>query len=190
MVAVRIIGFPAPYVEAIQQRLVDRELPQALQDLLPDVVLVLCDSDQRWAELVSEVEACYLVVAVLPAPLLDDYVRALALGASGVVPVDTSSLITATVVEAATHGEVLLPGQAAKAMALLAQRTKPPTDLDQAETELLRSIAGGTTIVELARQQFFSERTVRRHLQSLYLKLGVRNRAEAIAAASRIGLLD
>lgn len=161
-----------------------------MRDDGPDVVLVHCDSDDRWANLSSEIEAGNIAVAVLSAPLLADYVQAFAFGAAGVVPLDTTSLITATVVEAASHGEVLLPSQAVKGMALLAQRTKPPTDLHPAEADLLRAIASGTTIMELARRQFFSERTVRRHLQSLYLKLGVRNRAEAIALASRTGLLD
>ncbi len=35
-----------------------------------------------------------------------------------------------------------------------------------------------------------SERNVRRHLQKLYLRLGVSNRAEAITAVVRLGLVD
>jgi len=42
----------------------------------------------------------------------------------------------------------------------------------------------------IAAELHYSERTIRRHLQNLYLRLGVRNRAEAIARAGRMDLSD
>jgi DNA-binding NarL/FixJ family response regulator len=187
-VTIELIGCSAPYVEAIEQRIHDRFGAEVDH---PDVVMVLCGTEGRWALLDDEIATnSRVVVAVLPELLLEDYIRALSAGASGVVYVDTSSAITVDVISAAVNGEVVLPLQAAHNMAVLAKRLKPSTDLTPPEVELLRAVAAGRTIVELARETYFSERTVRRHLQSLYLKLGVQNRAEAIAAAARLDIAD
>ena len=83
----------------------------------------------------------------------------------------------------------MLPRQAAQSIAALAQRDEPNSTLNQRDTDLLRAVANGTTIVTIASQLHYSERTVRRHLQSLYLKLGVGSRSEAVAAATRLGLI-
>lgn len=183
-----MIGCAAPYVEAVERRIVERFGDEADH---PDVVVIHCGTDDNWKHLESEISTnTRVVVAVIPELILEDYIRALATGAHGVVYADTSSTITVDVINAAVNGEVVLPLQAAHDMARLAKRLKPTTDLTPAETELLRSVAAGRTIVELARETYFSERTVRRHLQSLYLKLGVQNRAEAIAAAARLDLTD
>ena len=111
-------------------------------------------------------------------------------GAAGVVYVDTSSEATVDVIDAAVGGEVVLPRQAAQSIAALAQRMRPPSELDEGEERLLRALASGRTVVDLAREMHYSERTVRRHLHSLYLKLGVTNRAGAIGQAVRLGLAD
>ena len=153
------------------------------------------DTGQVWAQPIlvaigDRDHAAELAVAVIPTLVLDSYIRALVAGAAGVVYVDTSSAIMADVVQAAIEGEVLLPRQAAQSMAALARRERPPSDLDESEQELLQAVAAGRTIVDLAKELHYSERTVRRHLHSLYIKLGVRNRAEAIACAARLGLTD
>lgn len=185
-----MVGSPAPYREAVEARLADLGLLTTGNDKRV-LVMIQCDCEEHWERLAREGEDPNSVaVAVLPSLVLDSYVRALCSGASGVVYIDTPSLITAEAVQAAVNGEVLLPRQAAQSLAMLARRLRPTTELDEAETLLLRSVASGRTIVDLAHETFFSERTVRRHLQSLYLKLGVRNRAEAIAAATRMGVLD
>lgn len=185
--ALTLIGCSAPYAEAIEGRLNERGLPGSGHD----IKLVCCDSEDRWVELREALDAdTGLVIAVLPGFVLDHHVRALAEGAHGVVSLDTSSSITADVIEAALHGEVLLPHQAAHAIALLVRRKAPPTNLNQAELDLLKAVAAGQTIVDLAKARYFSERTVRRRLQGVYLKLGVNNRAEAMAAAIRMGIVD
>ncbi len=50
------------------------------------------------------------------------------------------------------------------------------------------SIAKGETLVSIADRYFYSERTLRRRLQSVCIKLGVQDRAGAIRAAERLGL--
>ncbi len=183
---VAIVGCSAPYRESVLARLAERVLDDDI-----DLVLIECDRPERWAQLVEQCAvADRVVVAILPELSIDDYVEAFALGADGAVYIDTPSQTTADVAVAALQREVLLPRQLVWNLALLAKRIQPPSDLTDSEIELLRAVARGRTIVDLARERFFSERTLRRQLQGLYLKLGVLNRAEAIAAATRMGLIE
>jgi DNA-binding NarL/FixJ family response regulator len=61
--------------------------------------------------------------------------------------------------------------------------------LSPRELEVLRLVAGGATNRAVARQLFVSEATVKTHLLHLYDKLGVRDRAAAVAMAYERGLL-
>ena len=190
-----MLGGSAPYREAVCARLVERGFTVLDLDTERNggrhVAIVYCDADQQWNELEQRAaDPDCVAVAVIPSLILNDYIRALGAGAAGVIYVDTSSAIMADAIQAAVHGEVLLPRQAAQSMAALARRETPPSDLDPSERELLQAVAAGRTIVGLAEELHYSERTVRRHLHSLYIKLGVKNRAEAIACAARLGLTD
>jgi DNA-binding CsgD family transcriptional regulator len=60
-----------------------------------------------------------------------------------------------------------------------------PVDLTQREAEVLRLIGAGRNNPEIAEALFLSVRTVERHVENLYRKIGVRSRAEAIAFALR-----
>ena len=64
----------------------------------------------------------------------------------------------------------------------------PPTQLSSREREVLALIATGATNAEIAGQLFLSPHTVKEHTSALYRKLGVRNRAQAVQRAERIGL--
>jgi DNA-binding NarL/FixJ family response regulator len=64
----------------------------------------------------------------------------------------------------------------------------PP--LSDREREVLQEVASGATNREIAERLFLSPHTVKEHTSSLYRKLSVRNRAEAVQKAQRLGLLD
>ena len=57
------------------------------------------------------------------------------------------------------------------------------------ELEILRLVAGGKTNKEIAAQLFISSDTVKGHLETSYRKLGVSDRAHAVAVAIRNGLV-
>ena len=63
----------------------------------------------------------------------------------------------------------------------------PP--LTEREREVLDLVAGGATNREIAERLFLSPHTIKEHTSSLYRKLGVRNRAEAVQKAQRLGLI-
>ena len=63
------------------------------------------------------------------------------------------------------------------------------TALSPREREVVAHISQGSTNAEIARVLFLSPHTVKEHTSAIYRKLGVRNRAEAVKAAQRLGLI-
>ena len=67
---------------------------------------------------------------------------------------------------------------------------KPPSeDLSERELEVLTLLASGRTNSEIAGDLFVAVGTVKSHVNSIYNKLEVRNRAEAVARARDLNLL-
>ena len=67
---------------------------------------------------------------------------------------------------------------------------EPATRLSEREREVLEAIASGATNREIAGTLYLSPHTIKEHTSSLYRKLGVRNRAEAVQKAQRLGLIS
>jgi DNA-binding NarL/FixJ family response regulator len=61
--------------------------------------------------------------------------------------------------------------------------------LSERERGVLELMASGATNPEIAAQLHLSKHTVKEHTSSLYRKLGVRNRTEAVRRAQRLGLV-
>ena len=66
----------------------------------------------------------------------------------------------------------------------------PDPKLTSRETEILRAASEGLTARQIAREFGISERTATTHLSNIYRKFGVSSRMAAVAAATRIGILD
>lgn len=110
---------------------------------------------------------------------------ALALGVSGYIPKSASfQEIVAAVRAAAAGGVVLHPSLAGK----VAQ--PGGGELTDQELLMLRLLADGASYGEMGAQLFLSERTVRRHMNLLFAKLGCGSRAAAVAEGLRRGLLS
>ena len=65
-----------------------------------------------------------------------------------------------------------------------------PEILDARELELLKRLADGVAIADLAAEMGYSERSVYRALAGLWKKLGVPGRKEGVRKAASVGLLD
>jgi two-component system nitrate/nitrite response regulator NarL len=73
--------------------------------------------------------------------------------------------------------------------AVTRQRT-PVDDLTPREQRVLQLLVRGCSTSEIVRQMSVTPSTVRTHVQSIFVKLGVHSRLQAVALLSREGLLD
>ncbi|MGZ4276004.1 MAG: response regulator [Solirubrobacteraceae bacterium] len=96
------------------------------------------------------------------------------------------------VIAAVARGEVVLPEEVQAGLAAqIQQRDQPGRPvLTQRESEVLALIAEGLTAPAIGRQLHLSPATIKTHLRTLYEKLGVSDRAAAVAEAMRRGMLD
>ncbi|MYE55964.1 MAG: hypothetical protein F4X30_02655 [Acidimicrobiaceae bacterium] len=65
-----------------------------------------------------------------------------------------------------------------------------PEGLDERELKLLKQLAGGVPVADLAAQAGYSERSIYRAMSGLWQKLGVQGRKEGVEKAALEGLLD
>ncbi len=117
-----------------------------------------------------------------------DVLPAIEAGATGYLLKDASAAELKAAVRAAYAGQpVLAPSVAGRLIGQV--RRGPDLALSPREVEVLRLVAAGTTNRETARRLLISEATVKTHLLHLYEKLGVNDRAAAVATAYERGLL-
>ncbi len=69
------------------------------------------------------------------------------------------------------------------------RRSTSAAGLSEREREVLDLIASGATNREIAAKLYLSPHTVKDHTSAIYSKLEVRNRAEAVKEAQRLGVL-
>jgi DNA-binding NarL/FixJ family response regulator len=103
------------------------------------------------------------------------------------VPIDE----LAAVIRSAYAGQSTLAPEAAQALVKAATRPpKPGHDLTKRESEILGLIVKGMNNREIADHLTISQSTVKNHVTSIFMKLGVTNRAEAVALAVHHQLTD
>lgn len=118
--------------------------------------------------------------------------QALAEGAAGFLHKEsTKTEIVEAVLDCAKGMDVVSPALAAGLAGEIRRRGEAPTPmLSRREREVLNHIAQGHSVPEIAAELFLAPSTVKTHVQRLYEKLGVGDRAAAVAAAMRQGLLE
>jgi two-component system nitrate/nitrite response regulator NarL len=173
-----------------------REALAAIRELLPDVALV----DYRLPSLdgvavAHAVQRDGLATRVLLVSAFTDsgvVYRALETGASGFLPKEARREQIVDAVLACARGENVLPPEVASGLIaeIRMRRTSDAPVLTDREQEILRLIAEGKSLPAIAKELFLGVTTVKTHVQHLYEKLGVSDRAAAVAVAMRRGLLE
>ena len=165
---------------------------EAADRLRPDVILMdLRMPGGDGASAIRDLAARSNPARVLVLTTFDtdsDVAPAIEAGATGYLLKDSRRDALVRAVRAAYRGEsVLAPSVASR---LLSQLRAPASDaLSARELEVLSLIAQGETNRGAAARLFISEATVKTHLLHIYEKLGVNDRAAAVAAAYERGLL-
>jgi len=119
--------------------------------------------------------------------------QALAAGARGYLLKDTEPEDLIGAVHAAYHGESKFSSSVTDRIAAFAAgrgRLRADGQPNEREQEVLRLLARGARNKEIAAELFITVSTVEKHIASLFHKLEVTNRAEAVRAAVERGLLE
>ena len=149
------------------------------EDLLEETALAVSDDGSQALVLLSE----------------DDHqvsrLRALPLRGWGVVPPDSPPEELGAAITAAAQGLIVLPKALTEG---LLQVPTPVEELSEPltarEREVLELLSQGFSNRLIASELHISEHTVKFHISSLYAKLAVNNRAEAVSQAARRGLIS
>ena len=118
--------------------------------------------------------------------------HALQQGAAGYLPKESSRTEIVNAVLDCANGKDVVAPQLASGLAVEIRRRAEPSGptLSAREREVLTLIAEGGSIPAIAKQLYLAPSTVKTHVQRLYEKLGVGDRAAAVAEAMRSGLLE
>jgi DNA-binding NarL/FixJ family response regulator len=116
----------------------------------------------------------------------EDIYRAIKAGAKAYLLKDTARDALVETVRRVHAGETYLPPQLA---AKLAERVSGDA-LSPREIDVLQRMAVGKSNKEIGAELFISEGTVKTHIKSIFSKLDVVSRTEAVATATRRGLIQ
>jgi DNA-binding NarL/FixJ family response regulator len=175
----------------------------AAQSERPDVILMdvrmpNMNGIEATRRLVDKDDVDPIRVLILTTFDLDEYVYdALRAGASGFLLKDAPPEDLVQAVRVVARGEGLIaPSITKRLIEEIAQRppqhTAPPEalrSLTQRELEVLQLVARGLSNQEIAKELFVSETTVKTHVGRVLMKLGVRDRVQAVVLAYELGIV-
>lgn len=182
-----------PDIEVIASAADGRELLTILDEITPDVILVDIEMPR-----LSGIGALRRLEGGPPAIVVtmhaeeDQRRKATAAGAAGFLSKSAPLPDLAAAIRAVAAGEQLLDEASTKET--LDQHRQPILDegaaaLTARERELLALLASGVSGTEdLADRLFISQKTVKNHLASIYEKLAITDRAQAVVEAIRLGI--
>jgi DNA-binding NarL/FixJ family response regulator len=117
-----------------------------------------------------------------------DTLPAIEAGATGYLLKDAPQDDLFNAVRQAAEGRTVLSPAVASRL-VTAVRTPAPSPLAARERQVLELVAKGTPNRDIARELFISEATVKTHLSHVFTKLGVTDRAAAVAKGYEQGIL-
>jgi DNA-binding NarL/FixJ family response regulator len=192
-----------PDIEVVGEAVNGEEGLRRIAELRPDVVLMdvrmpVMDGLEATRRLLADAREDAPKVLMLTTFDLDDYVyEALRAGAGGFLLKDASAAELAEAVRILAAGDALLsPSVTRRLIAEFARLGAPrgpsgkrPKELTERETEVLALVARGLSNTEIAAELLVAEQTVKTHFGRILMKLGLRDRPQAIVYAYEVGLV-
>jgi DNA-binding NarL/FixJ family response regulator len=132
------------------------------------------------------------VIMLTAADDRENVATAVANGATGYLHKDVSREELCAAVAHALDGRDLLEPSMRRAMAergMGARAVDPAGGLTERELQVLRGMSQGKSNAEIGKSLFLSEDTVKTHARRLFRKLGVSDRAQAVACGFRRGFV-
>ncbi|MCB9098523.1 MAG: response regulator transcription factor [Anaerolineales bacterium] len=173
------------------------ELAHQLQPDLVLLDLMMPEMDGRAATEALQTQLPATKILILTGMEIDEgIIDILTSGVSGYVPKDIEPNELAKAIRAVAHGEAYLhPTMARRVLEKMTTRqtaSKPENNvqLTPREQEVLQYMATPATYREIAEKLFVSEETIRTHAKHILGKLQQPNRAQAVLAAVRAGLIE
>ncbi len=183
-------------VEIVGEATNGQEAIAAVQSLEPDVVFM----DVRMPEM-DGIEATKRIKEIRPETkvilfTVDESRAAIAeaiqAGISGYLLKDVSAGELVNAAKLALEGKAVIHPTLTRAFIEEVQYVEKRADmpLSKRESEILQKVAYGATTKEVAHDLGISPHTVKTHLERIFDKLGANDRAQAVAIALRMGLVD
>jgi two-component system, NarL family, nitrate/nitrite response regulator NarL len=118
--------------------------------------------------------------------------EALQTGVAGYLPKEAKRDQIVDAVVACSRGETVVPADLTAGLVseIRMRAVDDAPALTDREREILRMIAAGKSLPEIAKELFLGVTTVKTHVQHTYEKLGVSDRAAAVAEAMRRRLIE
>jgi DNA-binding NarL/FixJ family response regulator len=155
--------------------------------VLMDILMPHMDGIEAITRIKAEMPGVEVIAltSVLQGRSVSNAIRA---GAVGYLIKDTRGDELVRAIHDAAEGRVHLSPEAAARLAKDLQRPEGMKSLTERETSVLRLVAEGLANKEIARRLLVSEKTVKAHLNNIFVKLDVHSRTQAALQAIRSGL--
>jgi DNA-binding NarL/FixJ family response regulator len=153
-----------------------------------DILLLDLQLDRNTLADVARLSARVKVIVVTASERTEDALFAMRSGARGMVPKHAAFEHLVDALRAVAAEQVWMP-PALQVEVMADLRGKPGATLTAREREVVRHVALGLRNAEVARRLEISEDTVKKHLNNIFQKLGVRDRVELTHRALRLGLV-
>lgn len=200
-----VFGLDTPTRRRVVMALLDCHIPMMLNPMvdgapiawnghpLNPVVAVLTDPEPEQWDPIAEIDVPMLLVGSRPLSRAEA-MAALGRGVVGLIDADRleQNLLPALTLTATGHltvSSMLADGVVASVRARAGDTDQALPELTTRERDILRSIASGDTVRQTARTLGIAQKTVENIQARLFRKLGVHNRAGAVASAHSLGLL-
>jgi two-component system, NarL family, response regulator LiaR len=183
-----------PDFEVVGEAENGREALEMARKLEPDVILMdllmpVMDGISATQAIRTELPEVEIIAltSVLEDASVTGAVRA---GAIGYLLKDTDAEELSRAIKAASEGRVHLAPEAAARLMREVRAPENPEALTDREAEVLKLLARGKANKQIASTLYVSEKTIKAHVSSILMKLGVQSRTQAALYAVRSGLVS